>query len=1033
MYHLLQSVVIGGLKQVIGLRKQFAIGIFWLISAHLMAQSSGEQAVMERFYADITSHFTEGHWAPAYEQSQTFLQRYPRAEVSEQVRFIQVISALKGHVSDAHTLAAAFMEDSPGGVRAEKVRIALADHWFAEKRYAEAEENYEAVTQNIVSSKEYVRSQYFTAYCAYLNGNKDKALTKFQAVTYYQDDFRTKAAYYAGAILYNQDRMEEALRFLIMADEAGSLPVSGMIANVYFKLDRKDDLIKYAQSKAQNSDRTTRIALFRLLGEVYFERRDFAQASEYFQKSVDLSRKGVEAGTYYKLAFSYDQLGQSDRAIEYYKVAALQDSEVGQLSAFRLGELYVDQENYQYAAQSFEQASRMAFNVDMQEQATFLPGKLKLKGGNFDEAIADLEAYVAAYPDARWRSEATDLLAEAFLRTSNYEKAIEHIEGLPRQTSITRAAYQQVTFLKGQQLFNEARFTRSQRYFSKSLRYTPDTELVARSYYWMAESYVASGQSGEASSAYQSCLNLSGGREVRRLKGLSHYGLGYIAYNEQRYRQAATHFRSYLGVVSGDDPYYQDATVRLADCQYVTKAFDAAKAGYEGLLESDYDRKDYLYFQLGLVAYQSGDATMAEQQFQRVLFDYPRSPYADNAAFQNGQMCFENADFPGSIRAFTMLIERYNKSGLLPFALVRRGLSHANLAQLEESGIDLSRVLAEFPGHEAASDAILGLQDLQKRGHEIDGFDQLLATYKGANPESSSLESIDFEQIKTQYFKQRYAILDQMVNQFVNDYPSSNFLPDVYYYLADGYYRSFDYDAAITNFDRLLDFPNFDYYQRVLDKRGKSLLLLKRDREAVQNYQLLTGAARNPREQHGAREGLMKAYLDIDADSALYFADQILAASWKPVNGGQFAQLTKLRIYFQQEDMSLARPLAQELQRTSSDEIGAEATFLLSTMLSMESALEESNQSIFELLKRYGSYAEWTDRGYLLLIDNYMEMEELLQAAATANSIIDKSENPDLRTEAEKRLLKIQQLEQALLRQEQDSLKQQVQKKDSIE
>lgn len=1012
--------------------KKVAIGIFWLISFHAMAQNSGEQSVIDRHFSDIMTHAAEGNWNPAYEQAQLFIDRYPASGYSDQVRFVYILSALKGDLPGAEEKSIAYLDDQTKGLRTEKIRIALADFRFAKKKYKEAGELYASISRKIVSTPEYVRSQYFTAYCAYAEGDKSDALPKFQAVTLFPGEYRSKSAYYAGSIFYQQDQMEEALRFLIMADEGGSLPVSGMIANVYFKLNRKDDLIDYAKRKIANSDRLTKIALYRLLGEVYYERRDFAEVAEYFQKSVDLSRKGVEASTYYKLAFAYDQQGLADKAIGNYKIAALQNSEVGQLSAFRLGELYVAHENYNFAAQSFEQASRFSFNQDLQEQASFLPGKLKLKSGNFDEAIRDLESYVANYPDARWRSEATDLLAEAFLRTSNYEKAIAHIEGLPRQTTTTRAAYQQVTFLKGQQLFNETKFKGAQQYFSKSLRYTPDRELVAQAYYWMAEAYGADGQYAQAGRAYQSCLNLAGSRQVRQLKGLSHYGLGYIAFNEQRYDQATNHFKTFLGVLPSDHIYYQDATVRLADCNYVGKNYVASQKAYEGLLASNYERKDYLYFQLGLVSYQLGNTGESESYFRRVLSDYPKSVYADNAAFQNGQMWFESADFSGAIRALTVMIERYGNSGLLPFALVRRGLSHANLAQLNESALDFSRVVQEFPGHEAASDAILGLQDLQKRGLDIDDFDQLLASYKGANPENSSLESIDFEQIKTQYFKQRYAILAQMVGQFVRDYPASNFLPDVYYYLADGYYRSFDYESAVQHFDSLLSYPNFDYYQRVLDKRGKSLLQLGRHREAVINYQLLTNSARNPREQHLAREGLMHAYIDIDVDSTIYFADEILRANWKPINGEHLAMLIKLRIYLDRDDHDLGKPIAEQLQNESNDEIGAEALLILAKFLSAESDLETSNQAIFDLLKRYGSYAKWTDRGYLLLIDNYIQLEELLQAEATANSIIEKSDDPELKAEAEVRLNAIRELEKEVLQQELDSLKQNSQPIDSI-
>lgn len=1012
--------------------RHFTFAIFWLLALVVGAQNSGQQAGKDRNYNLVRDLVAEKSWALAYQRATDFLDQYPQAGEADEVKYLQALSSLKGYLPEGAQLARLYLDNRTLGVRTDQIKMAWADQLFAQKKYKQAGEIFEGITRQFISQNAYIRAQYFVAYCSYAAGDRDKALSKFKEVTRYQDDYRIKSAYYAGSILYEQKDFEEALRYLLIADEETSLQLSGMIANVYFQLDKRDDLIAYAKNKIEKSNRTTKISLYRLLGEVYFDQRNFDDASDNFQRSVDLSKKGVEVSTYYKLAFSYDQLDQPEKAIDNYKIAALRNSEVGQLSAFRLGQLYVNQQEFNFAAQSFEQASRFDFNVEIKEQSMFLPGKLKLKIGNFEEAIADLEEYLEQYPDANWRSEATDLLAEAYLRTSNYEKAIAHIENLPRQTEITRTAYQQVTLRKGQQLFNETKFERSRRFLSKSLRYTPDAELVAQAHYWMAESYVASEDPVAAKRAYQSVLNLGGSRAVRELKGLSHYGLGYIAYNEKAYARAANAFQAYIVTIDPEHAYYQDATLRLGDCQYALKNFTKAQAAYQELLNANYPRKDYLHYQLGLVAYQQEDQAEAERQFQRVVNNYSTSVLADNAAFQNGQMWFENAEFASAIRAFSIVVDQYSSSGLLPYALVKRGVCQANLEELKAAEVDFALVISNFSSHESAGDAIIGLQDLQKRGVEVASFSDLLARYKQANPDNSSLESIDFEQIKTNYFNRKYAQLAFLVDQFVRDYPESNFLPDAYYYLADGYYRSFDYSQAVNQFNRLLVYPNYDYYQRVLDKRGKSLLNLARNREAVSNYQLLSNAARNPREKYLAREGLMKAYQPIDGDSSIYFADEILTANWKPINGEHLAQLTKLRLFLDQERLTDAKPIADQLRQESSDEVGAEAAYLYSDILAQEKNHLASNQSIFELLNEFASYASWTDRGYLLLIDNYIALNELLQAEATANSIIDKSENDDLKIKAASKLEQVKTLELELIKQEQDSVEQVINEADSI-
>ena len=63
------------------------------------------------------------------------------------------------------------------------------------------------------------------------------------------------------------------------------------------------------------------------------------------------------------------------------------------------------------------------------------------------------------------------------------------------------------------------------------------------------------------------------------------------------------------------------------------------------------------------------------------------------------------------------------------------------------------------------------------------------------------------------------------------------------------------------------------------------------------------------------------------------------------------------------------------------------------------------------LLGKYGLYEQWTDKTYLLLVNNYMASGELLQAKATLNSILDNSVNEELKIKAEDLLESVSELE----------------------
>src|SRR5690606_31426620 len=131
-----------------------------------------------------------------------------------------------------------------------------------------------------------------------------------------------------------------------------------------------------------------------------------------------------------------------------------------------------------FATAAFDVASRQDFVPEIKEQALFKLGKVNYDIGKYDEAITILNNYLKAYPSTNNSSEANDLLSEAYLNSNNYSQAIKHIEGLPQKSNRVKQAYQKVTFFKGTEYFNNAKFYNAVQMFEKSLAYPLDKSFV---------------------------------------------------------------------------------------------------------------------------------------------------------------------------------------------------------------------------------------------------------------------------------------------------------------------------------------------------------------------------------------------------------------------------------------------------------------------------------------------------------------------------------------------------------------------------
>ncbi|MEL6359212.1 MAG: hypothetical protein AAFQ01_04660, partial [Bacteroidota bacterium] len=65
---------------------------------------------------------------------------------------------------------------------------------------------------------------------------------------------------------------------------------------------------------------------------------------------------------------------------------------------------------------------------------------------------------------------------------------------------------------------------------------------------------------------------------------------------------------------------------------------------------------------------------------------------------------------------------------------------------------------------------------------------------------------------------------------------------------------------------------------------------------------------------------------------------------------------------------------------------------------------QQSLKALFELNKQFPAYKAWTNQGFLLIADNYIALEEIFQAKATLQSIIDNAEEKNIVAAARKKL-----------------------------
>jgi TolA-binding protein len=750
-----------------------------------------------------------------------------------------------------------------------------------------------------------------------------------------------------------------------------------------------------------------------MLAESFYFLDDYRNAYKYYEEGINPAAGRQSPELLFRAGFSAFQSGFFEQAVEYLKNAALADGETGQYASYYLGLSYIRAENKNYAITAFENAVRKKSDQEITNESMFYLGKLYFENGRFAEAIETLQPLSKSEMGNSHREELNELISEAFLNTDDVTMAIEYIESLDNRTTSVNRVYQIVTYKKAVQLFNAGSFYESVQMFERSLEFPIEKEIVLKSWFWMGEAYSIGKLYEDAIRSYLEVFrNDPSGRSETVLK--TRYGLGYAYFNTKSYENALTHFNVYIREVERNNQqfFYNDALLRLADCYYVTRNYREAISTYEKAISTENPEPDYCYYQIGLIQSILGNRQAAEENLGLVIDKYDQSVYLDDALFQRSQVAFENGDYTAAINRYTHLIQNHSQSPFIPYALVDRAISYYNLKNFDASINDYQRVLNEFPRHQEANDALLGLQEVLNLTNRSDQFNSYLARYKAANPEAEALASVEFESAKSLYFNQQYDAAIDAFRQYLNDYPRSPFEDDVNYYLGESFYRSEDYMAAIRQLLPVTRNPNSQWHSRAVNRVAMLYSLVNEHAEAKDFYRRLEKIATNRRTEFDAHSGLMEAYYELGKyDSAIYYGDQILRKGAFSVNAENRAQLLIGKSYLASGNPESAIDYFLNTVNTAKDVHGAEAQYLLAEIFHNNGEYQRSNEALFNLNENYGNYEEWIGRSFLLIAENFIAMDEVFQARATLNSLIEKSPIESIVNEATIRLEKIEESE----------------------
>ncbi|HEX8547695.1 MAG TPA: tetratricopeptide repeat protein [Cytophagaceae bacterium] len=917
-------------------------------------------------------------------------------------------SALNLFHADAEKLFKDFIAKYPYHSKASSAYYDLGTFYYNNKKYDKAIEYLKQVNFSQLSPEQAVEAKFRLGYSYFTQKDFANAGVLFNEIKMSDHKYTYASAYYAAYIEYKNGDYEAALADLKKAEnsEAYKPLVPLMIVNVYYKKGDYDKLLEYAEDVLKKNEKVSGAdEIFLLTAEAYFKKEDFKKAADYFKKYATESKSKLNEEIQFRLAFSEYKTGLYKEAANDFKVIAASKDSLGQASSYYLGVSYIKLDNKPFALAAFDQSRKGTFSKRFREEALFSYAKLNFDLEKYTEALPTLKEYIKVYPNGVHEQEVHELLSESFLLSNNYSEAITYIEGLKSKSARISAAYQNVTLSKGIEHFNNGKYTEALAMFDKSLEYPLEKDLVASALYWKGETFSVLKEYDNAINAYAQVFPKASSESQVHLN--SRYGIGYAYYNTKQFEKAMPHFKEYVAETknSQSKQNYFDALLRLADLYFVTKKYDEAIKNYDEVVTQKGADIDYAYFQKGVVLGLDNRSAEAIQSFDVVIKKYASSLYFDDALFQKAELELENSNYNGASEGFSSIINLKSGSPFVPYAHLKRAIAYSNLQRHNDAVNDYKIILNTYPGHPVAQNALLGLQESLASAGRAEEMSTILTKYKELNPKSEALVNIEFENAKTLYSDQKYKPASEALVEYITAYPESPNRNDAHYYLAESYFKIKDTSLAATNFRVVLEDKTSSFYNKSVQRLAEIKFANGAYQSSKDYYLLLAQTARNKKERYSAWTGLMDNYNALaQQDSVVFYANEILNSGGATPDAESKSLLYLGKFAYNNKDFDKALDYFVNAVNGAKDANAAEASFLIADIQYKQGKHKQSLETLYNLNNEYPTHDKWLGKSFLLIAENFVALNEMFQAKATLNSIIEKSPHKESVEKAKVRL-----------------------------
>lgn len=543
----------------------------------------------------------------------------------------------------------------------------------------------------------------------------------------------------------------------------------------------------------------------------YFEQGKYPQALEWFDKVDEstLTQSESEKFNFYK-GYSFFNSGKKKEASQYFN-KVVNSPEFGSQAKYYLGFMAYEGDDYKEASKYFDEVSG---EEKYKEKLSYFQADMNFKLGKFAEAIKLGKAAMTKSNEIE-KSELNKIIGESHFNLKQYDKAIPYLkEYKGKKGKWNNTDYYQLGYAYYKQNDYENAITQ----FNKII---DGKDFVAQNaYYHLGESYLKTDKKQQALNAFKNASEMSFEAKIQEDAYLNYARLSYDIGNS---------YQSVPDVLNGFMTKYPNNPNKLEIEGLLVNSYITSKNYKEAMTLLEKNKSlgakgayQKVSFYRGIELFTDGNYKDALAIFKKSIAEQKDAKFSARGTFWKAETEYVLDDFQNALLSFKQFANYPEAKTTDEFKNIDYNIAycHFKLKEYDQAGNYFERYTeVSRDDKNRLTDAYLRLGDCRfvtsKYNPALEAYD------KAINLKTVDADYAAYHKAICYGFMGKNDKKIAEFNQFIKNYPKSQYRDDAMFELANTYTTVNETASAIKTYDNLIEeYKNGNYSAKAILRQG---------------------------------------------------------------------------------------------------------------------------------------------------------------------------------------------------------------------